>query len=232
MRDCAPGVDDSAVEGVDDPLVGLAVGPAVAHERREELEREPAVVGPEQRDVGVGLEAVEGVAETTEPGAELGDLAVHPAGHQAVREHAAPVGLGAVGQRVPVPVLDHGRAARDEGERRLLELAGVGGEVELGPADGLRVGLGDEEARLLRRVEPVGLPHERGDAGGRPRRDGLEVEAGVEVVLHRVVGVAGGEVERAHELLIVERGPRVGDARGHELAVMGVLAHDARPARR
>ena len=44
-------------------------------------------------------------------------------GQAAVRQHAAPVRLGAVVQRVPVPVLDHPGAARDERPRGLPPLA-------------------------------------------------------------------------------------------------------------
>ena len=45
-----------------------------ASERREELEREAAVVRPEDRDIRVGLVAVERVADRPELGADPGDL--------------------------------------------------------------------------------------------------------------------------------------------------------------
>ncbi len=144
-----------------------------------------------------------------------------------MRKHAAPVGLGAVRQRVPVPVLDHRGTPRDEGEGALGQLAGVWREVEVRPADRLSVRLGHEEPALLGGVEPVRLSEELGDARRRPRRHRVLRPARVQVVLGGVVRVARGDVERAHDLLVVEGRSRVGEAGGDELAGARVLAHDA-----
>lgn len=61
------------------------------------------------------------------------EFVVGPAGFQAVAEDAAPVGLGAVVQGVPVPVLDHPGAARDHAPHGLAGLAAVEGKLSAEP---------------------------------------------------------------------------------------------------
>ena len=92
-----------------------------------------------------------------------GELAVGATGLAAVRQHAAPVGLGAEGEGVPVPVGDHPGAAGDQQPGGLPPLAVVRRLVHRREADRAGVGLGDQERRLAR-----GL-HQVGQVGHRPR---------------------------------------------------------------
>ena len=182
------------------PSPSPGTGPCV---RQGEL----AVGVVEHRDVVVGCRVGEGVADLAELRADPGDLAVRTAGDAAVRQHAAPVGLGAEGERVPVPVLDHPRAARHEQPGDLAPLPVVRRTVHRGAPDRAGVGLGHQERRLLRGVHEVGeLGH-----GPRPRtthpigRWRGAGRSGGERVLHLVVGVAAGDVEPCAELLVVDR---------------------------
>ncbi len=163
---------------------------------------------------------------------DLLDLVVAAAGLAVVVEHAEPVLLVAVVDRVPVPVLDHARAAGDERPRRLAPLPVERGEVPVREPDRERVGLGDQERLSERGVGEIGLEVDRPRARmGRPaelrrvrRRLGHRQR-----VLHRVVRVDRGDVEaRAVELARVERGAAERHARGHELVRAGDLAHDRR----
>ncbi len=90
-----------------------------------------------------------------EVGAEPAELGVDPAGLLVVRQDPDPVRLGAEVVGVPVPVLDHLRAAGDEGPRGLPPLAVERREVGRRAADGAGVGLGDQERRLLGGVHPI-----------------------------------------------------------------------------
>lgn len=89
-----------------------------------------------------------------------------------------------------------------------------------------RVGLGDEEWFLAGGEHAVGAEVERpGATRGPVLVAGLAVRQS-EGVLHRVVGVAGGDVESLGQRFVVRRGPAVGDAGGDELVRSGVPADD------
>ena len=216
------------MERVDDALIGRHVGLTGEAERRGELHGESAVVRPQDGHVGVWLVPIEGVADLLERGAELRELFVDATGDETVRQHSAPVCFGSVVQRVPVPVLDHRRAAGDQRECGLGELAGVRREVHVRPANGLRVGLGDEEPRLLRREQAVCLSEQASHACGRPGAERGHVLHRIEAILHSVVRVARCDVEPLVELLVVERRARVRQTGHHELVVALVFAHQAR----
>ena len=162
-----------------------------------------------------------------EVGPEPAQLGVDPAGLLVMRQDADPVGLGTEVVGVPVPVLDHLRAPGDERPRGLPPLPVVGGEVRRRPADGAGVGLGDQERRLLGGVHPVRAER----TGSRPRTSSSPAADRVvrhrESVLHGVVRVTGGHVERPGQVGVVDGRPLVGDAGGDELVVPGVLAGDA-----
>ena len=223
----SPRVDHAAVERIENDLVRLPVGqPIRAVQRGEELERPLAVVGIEQRHVGVGLEPVERRADVREEGTDLAHFGIHATRPLVVRNHSAPVGLRAEVQRVPVPILDHGRPPRDKCEGRLLELAGIGRVVLIASGDRLGVGLSHQEAFLLRGEDAVGLAKQRPDPRGRPVRDRLEVDALREVLLHAVIRVARRHVEGEHQVGVILCRPRVGDTGRDELVGSAVFAHD------
>ena len=124
-----------------------------------------------------------------------------------------------------MPVLDHRRTPGDERPCGLLPLPVEGGLVHPRVADRLGVGLGDQERSLLGAVHPVGVGEQRPHARGGPELGVLAGAGQGEGLLHPVVGVAGGDVEGASHLLLVEGGPVIGDAGGDELVLAGVLAH-------
>ena len=164
-----------------------------------------------------------------ELGAQAGELGVRAAGPAAVRQDAAPVGLGAEVQRVPVPVLDHPGPARDERPGGLPPLAVVGGPVVPRHADGLGVGLGDQERLLPGGEHPVGGLVQRPDAGGLPasargRRACGRAARGRPAC--RSTGCPAATSRRVGQLVVVHRRAGVGDAGGDELLGPGVLADD------
>ncbi len=226
----AAGLEGTAVERVEDAVVGGRVRSAVRLRQRRILLHQPlAGHRVDHRDVGIGLDPGHQRPRGLELDSQPGEFGVHPAGLAAVRQDAAPVRLGAEVQGVPVPVLDHPRTARDEGPGGLPPLAVEGRPVLRSAADGLGVGLGDEEGLLAGGEDPVGALVQRPHAGGLPP---LLVVVGGRVgqregVLHVVVRVARGDVQGVGDLVVLHRGVVVGEAGGDELVGAGVLAGDA-----
>jgi hypothetical protein len=221
------GVEGAAVERFDEALVGAFVGGAVRMRQRRVSLHDPAGRHvDEQRHVGVRHDPGDEFAGLLELGAEAGDLGVRPAGSPVVRQDPAPVRLGAEVQGVPVPVADHAGAACDECPGGLAPLPVVGGPAVPGEADVRRVGLGDQERRLFRRVHPVGAEVQRPHPVGGPRLGGGAGVGQGEPVLHDVVRVTGGDVESPADPVVVEGGPVVGEAGGDELLRGRVLPDD------
>ena len=180
----------------------------------------------EQSDLRVGPKAYHPRAGLAKVAAEPAQLGVHPAGLLVVGQDADPVGLGAEVIGMPVPVLDHLRAPGNEGPCGLAPLPVEGREVDRRTADGSGVGFGDQERRLLGCIHSVGAQEQ---APGARRRPALRLDTRGrhgQRVLHGVVGVAGGDVEGAGEICVVDSGALVRDAGGDELVVTGVLPND------
>ena len=77
-------------------------------------------------------------------------LGVSAIGFEIVGENSFPVSFLVGGDGGPVPVLDHVRAIGEVGVNVLSKLSVVGRELAGGtPADGLGVGLGDQEICVL-----------------------------------------------------------------------------------
>lgn len=227
--DLPSGVEGAAVEGVQDAVVGGRVRCAVGGREGRVLLHQPlAGGGVDDRDVGIGFEPRDERPYGLELLPQPGQFGVRAARSAAVRQNAAPVGLRAEAQGLPLPVLDHAGPAADEGPGGLAPLAVVGGAVVPRVADGGGVGLGDQERFLPGGEHPVGGLVQRPDAGALPLllvvvrcRVGQE-----QAVLHGVVGVAGGDVEAVGELVVLHGGAGVGDAGGDELPGAGVLADE------
>ena len=86
--------------------------------------------GVQQANLGIGPEPDDVRTRSAEFGSDLAQLRVHPSRLLVVRQNADPVGLGAEVVGVPVPVLDHFRAAGDECPRCLSPLPVVRREVD------------------------------------------------------------------------------------------------------
>ncbi len=168
------------------------------------------------------------VSGRRELGTQRGDLVVDPAGLKTVRQHTTPVGFRAGVQGVPVPVLDHGRAARDKGPRDLPPLPVVPGFVRPGEPDRLGIRFGHQKRCLLRAIHPVSRGVERPRSGGSPV---LVVRLGGgqrQFVLHPVIGVTRRDVEVGGQQFIAHSAALVRDAGGDKLVVPRVLPHDVR----
>ena len=145
-------------------------------------------------------------------------LPVGRPGTPAVREDATPVRLGAVVQRVPVPVLDHPGAARDQRPRGLTPLARVRRAVGAGPpmacalVSVTRNGSAAAGEHRVARLEQRPGPARSSSTAERP-----SVARVSEPVLHAVVGVPAGDVQDGSEVRVLEGRALVGDAGGDEL---------------
>ena len=157
------GAEQAVVEAPEDPVVGAGVGleASLDRERRVELHRPAALARVQEADVGVRDEVRDGGAGALEVAGDPLDLVVAAPGLAVVVEDAEPVRLVAEVVRVPVPVLDHPRAAGHERPRRLAPLAVIGGEVRVRLADRHRVRLGDEERLVARGARQIGLEIDR-----------------------------------------------------------------------
>ena len=218
------GAEQALVEAAEDPVVGARVGleAALDGERGMELHRPLALARVQEAGVGVGDEVGHRRAGAVELAGDPLDLVVAAPGLAVVVEDAEPVRLVAEVVRVPVPVLDHARAAGHERPRRLAPLAVIGGEVRVRLADRGRVRLGHEERLVAGGARLIGLQVDHPGAGlPRPARG---AQRGLrrrrrhrERALHRVVGVDRGDVELAVEVGGIERRARQRHARRDEL---------------
>lgn len=129
---------------------------------------------------------------------------------QVVGQNALPIGLLAIVDGVPVPVLHHVRAAAKMRVHIQPELAIVGRKLAFRiPSDGLRIGLSDQVIRLLQRPRIVARE-------ARPHA--------IEVILRAVIGIDRDDVECASDVIFVHLFPwQAGKILSDELARTLVL---------